>query len=155
MSTGSGDSKPHNKRETQDIDVIPDIFNRLVIRSCDVLNNNNKSSSQEDLKDFDDSDDDYSVESFDPSSFGVIDDPGVLRFDSLDYPDFSDSDSDYSTEEILDTPTKTFLEETKVARVLRFSIENLFSSSLIKARKNLPRTKSLTDINELEASVRR
>ena len=126
-----------------------------MIRSCDVLNNNIKSSSQEDLKDFDDSDDDYSVESFDPSSFGVIDDPGVLRFDSLDYPDFSDSDSDDSSEDNPNTISKPFLKENKVARVLRFSIENLLSSPLIKVHKNLPRTKSLTDINELETAVRR
>ena len=123
-----------------------------MIRSCDVLNNNIKSNSQEDLKDFDDSsDDDYSLESFDPSSFGVIDDPGVLRFDSLDYPDFSDSDSDDSAEETVDSTSKPIIEEKKVTRILRFSIENLFSSPLIKVHKNLPRTRSLTDINELEA----
>ena len=110
-----------------------------MIRDTDIINNNLKNCSQEDLKDFE-SDDDLSEPSFDPGSLGLLDDPGVVRFDSLDYPDFEDCDE---LESVSDA-------KLQVPRVMRLSMENLWSSSVIRAEDRLLlRTKSLSDLREL------
>ena len=103
---------------------------------------------EDDIADFD--------ESFDPGALGLLENPGIVRFDSLDYPDFCDclseadneADSDESDGFDSDGAGQIF------HKLLRFSCDSLIgSSSIFKKQKfnTKKRTKSLSDLYNLES----
>ena len=88
-------------------------------------------------------------DSFEPGQFGLMEDPGVISFDSLDYPDFSDGSSDFEDEVEMEENVHNFSR-----RMLRFSFDDLISSRQFpkQEEKLRLRTKSLSDINEILAA---
>ena len=87
-------------------------------------------------------------DNFEPGQFGLMEDPGVISFDSLDYPDFSDEQSDSEDEVEMEEKVLNVSH-----RILRFSFDDLISSrQFYKQEQKLRlRTKSLSDINEILA----
>merc|ERR1712045_742725 len=153
-STGSGDKlQSKTLPDCSDItdglvphklmEALPDLLTSLVINSnqAQLYDNNNLSEGKMmetldrelDIKD-----------NFEPGQFGLMEDPGVISFDSLDYPeDLSDFDDDeVEMEEKVQDFTK---------RMLRFSFDDLISSRQFskQEQKLRMRTKSLSDINEI------
>ena len=148
-STGSGDkiqskTLPDSSDITDKlIEAIPDLLTSLVINShqTQLFGNNNLSEEkmmetldlQLDIKD-----------NFEPGQLGLMEDPGVISFDSLDYPeDLSDFDDD---EVEMEEKVHDFSK-----RMLRFSFDDLISSRQFskQEQKLRMRTKSLSDINEI------
>ena len=88
-------------------------------------------------------------DNFEPGQFGLMEDPGVISFDSLDYPDFSDDQSDFEDEVEMEEKVHNFSR-----RMLRFSFDDLISSRQFskQEQKLRMRTKSLSDINEILAA---
>ena len=142
------------------METFPDIFTGLVItnKSSSVINNNQTVMPREDEAHTDIFEDDIADfdESFDPGALGLLENPGIVRFDSLDYPDFCDclseadneADSDESDGFDSDGPGQIF------HKLLRFSCDSLIgSSSIFKKQKFNPkkRTKSLSDLYNLES----
>ena len=142
------------------METFPDIFTGLVItnKSSSVINNNHCAMQHEEksLNDFEDDIADFDDESFDPGALGLLENPGIVRFDSLDYPDFCDclseadneADSDESDGFDSDGPGQIF------HKLLRFSCDSLIgSSSIFKKQKfnQKKRTKSLSDLYNLES----
>ena len=130
------------------IESLPDILSKLVV--TDITNNNHK--KQEVMKDTvmdvnDVSDTSDEDDMFDPSALGLLDNPGVVRFDSLDYPD-SDmySDDDYDVTDTRDTPTNT--SNIVINKLCRFSCDSLVTSVPTNRILTLKRTKSLSDLQE-------
>ena len=151
-STGSGDkiqskTLPGSPDITDKlIEAIPDLLTSLVINShqTQLFGNNNLSEDkmmetldlQLDIKD-----------NFEPGQFGLMEDPGVISFDSLDYPeDLSDFDDD---EVEMEEKVHNFSKP-----MLRFSFDDLISSRQFskQEQKLRMRTKSLSDINEILAA---
>ena len=158
-SAGSGDKVQsrnlenggNNELNEAVMETIPDIFNSLIISnvSNSSVINNNKVLYNNDEKILNDFDDDMrSDDSFDPGELGILENPGVVRFDSLDYPDFCDtfSDDDDDNDE-LDSSEPA---HNVFSKVFRFSFESLFSSSKLFRNRihRIQRTKSLSDISE-------
>ena len=133
------------------METIPDIFNSLIISNVSsnssVVNNNKVlyNNDEKILNDFDD--DTMTDDSFDPGELGILENPGVVRFDSLDYPDFCDTFSDDDNDE-LDHSSEPA--HNVFSKVFRFSFESLFSSSKLFRNRihRIQRTKSLSDISE-------
>ena len=150
FSTGSGDRVHYSDNNVTElsevIESLPDILSKLVV--TDIANNNNK--KEDPVKDsvmevnFDSSDED---DMFDPSALGLLDNPGVVRFDSLDYPD-SDmySEDEHDVTDTKDTPTNTL--NIISNKLCRFSCDSLVSSNLTQRVLPLKRTKSLSDLQE-------
>ena len=130
------------------METIPDIFNSLIIsNSNSSVINNNKVLYNNDEKILNDFDDDMTDDSFDPGELGILENPGVVRFDSLDYPDFCDTFSDDDDNDELDSSEPS---NNVFSKVFRFSFESLFSSSKLFTNRihRIQRTKSLSDISE-------
>ena len=142
------------------METFPDIFTGLVItnKSSSVINNNHCAMQHEEKthNDFEDDIADFDDESFDPGALGLLENPGIVRFDSLDYPDFCDclsevdneADSDESDGFDSDGPGQIF------HKLLRFSCDSLIgSTSVFKKQKfnQKKRTKSLSDLYNLES----
>ena len=157
-STGSGDKlQSKTLPDCSDItdglvphklmEALPDLLTSLVINSnqAQLYDNNNLSEDKMmetldlelDIKD-----------NFEPGQFGLMEDPGVISFDSLDYPDFSDEQSDSEDEVEMEEKVLNVSH-----RILRFSFDDLISSrQFYKQEQKLRlRTKSLSDINEILA----
>merc|ERR1711902_7554 len=170
VSTGSGDKVQNRNLENvstvqgsglaQVMETFPDIFTGLVItnKSSSVINNNQAVMAREDEARTDIFEDDIGDfdESFDPGALGLLENPGIVRFDSLDYPDFCDclseadneADSDESDGFDSDGAGQIF------HKLLRFSCDSLIGSSSIFKKQKLnqkKRTKSLSDLYNLES----
>ena len=152
-STGSGDKiVSKNLPEIQDItdgfvsnklmEVIPDLLSNLVITAQQTNNNVTEDKMLEKLDAELENQDD-----FQPGMLGLIENPGVISFDSLDYPDFgddlSDSEDEVEMEENISSP------DDYTKRILRFSFDDLVSMPGRQDSKFRMRTKSLSDINEI------
>merc|ERR1711936_1418441 len=156
-STGSGDKMmSKNLPEIADmtdgfvsnklIEVIPDHLSSLVITAHQTNNNVTEDKMLEKLEA------ELEIqEEFEPGMLGLIENPGVISFDSLDYPDFgddlSDSEDEVEMDENVSIPTNFS------QRILRFSFDDLVSgpqSSELEKKLRM-RTKSLSDINEMFA----
>ena len=110
------------------METIPDIFNSLIIsNSNSSVINNNKVLYNNDEKILNDFDDDMTDDSFDPGELGILENPGVVRFDSLDYPDFCDTFSDDDDNDELDSsePSNNVLRSISVRL---FAVENLMGN---------------------------
>ena len=152
-STGSGDkiqskTLPDSSDITDGlvphklIEAIPDLLTSLVINSNQTqLYGNNNLSEDKMLETLDLELD--NTDNFEPGQFGLMEDPGVISFDSLDYPDdLSDFEDEVEMEEKVHNFSK---------RMLRFSFDDLISSRQFskQEQKLRMRTKSLSDINEI------
>ena len=152
-STGSGDkiqskTLPDSSDITDGlvphklIEAIPDLLTSLVINSNQTqLYGNNNLSEDKMLETLDLQLD--NTDNFEPGQFGLMEDPGVISFDSLDYPDdLSDFEDEVEMEEKVHNFSK---------RMLRFSFDDLISSRQFskQEQKLRMRTKSLSDINEI------
>ena len=152
-STGSGDkiqskTLPDSSDITDGlvphklIEAIPDLLTSLVINSNQTqLYGNNILSEDKMLETLDLQLD--NTDNFEPGQFGLMEDPGVISFDSLDYPDdLSDFEDEVEMEEKVHNFSK---------RMLRFSFDDLISSRQFskQEQKLRMRTKSLSDINEI------
>ena len=133
------------------IEVIPDLLSNLVLNSSQTTGcgNNNNVTEEKMLEKLDAELE--KQEDFEPGMLGLIENPGVISFDSLDYPDFgddlSDSEDEVEMEENVSIPTNFS------QRILRFSFDDLVSgpqSSELEKKLRM-RTKSLSDINEMFA----
>ena len=170
VSTGSGDkvrnlenvsTAVHNPTGlAQVMETFPDIFTGLVItnKSSSVINNNHPVMQREEksLNDFEDDIADFDDESFDPGALGLLENPGIVRFDSLDYPDFCDCLSDADNE--ADSDESDGFDSDGAGQIfhklLRFSCDSLIGSSSIFKKQKLnqkKRTKSLSDLYNLES----
>ena len=157
-STGSGDklqskTLPDSSDITDGlvphklIEALPDLLTNLVINSNQAKLYGNNNLSEEKMMETLDLQLD-NKDSFEPGQFGLMDDPGVISFDSLDYPDFSDDQSDFEDE--LEMEEKVHIYSKPM---LRFSFDDLLSSRQFskQEQKLRMRTKSLSDINEILA----
>ena len=124
------------------MEVIPDLLSNLVITAQQTNNNVTEDKMLEKL--------DAELENqedFQPGMLGLIENPGVISFDSLDYPDFgddlSDSEDEVEMEENISSP------DDYTKRILRFSFDDLVSMPGRQDSKFRMRTKSLSDINEI------
>ena len=157
-STGSGDklqskTLPDSSDITDGlvphklIEALPDLLTNLVINSNQAKLYENNNLSEEKMMETLDLQLD-SKDSFEPGQFGLMDDPGVISFDSLDYPDFSDDQSDFEDELEMEEKVHIFSKP-----MLRFSFDDLLSSRQFskQEQKLRMRTKSLSDINEIFA----
>merc|ERR1711936_472880 len=156
-STGSGDKMmSKNLPEIADvtdgfvsnklIEVIPDLLSSLVITAHQTNNNVTEDKMLKKLEA------ELEIqEEFEPGMLGLIENPGVISFDSLDYPDFGDDLSD--SEEEVEMEENTSSPDDFSKRILRFSFDNLLSSPgqpiSRQETKFRMRTKSLSDINEI------
>ena len=159
-STGSGDKVQNNSEiasvsqsELTDVmETIPDIFNSLVISHCNTANNNTIPITKEDML-ISEMEAEMIDETFDPSIFGMMEDPGVIRFDSLDYPDSDLSDMSSDEDEDIDE-TDAFesspmsLSKLLFSKILRFSCDSLKSSVFRNKNLALNRSKSLPELSE-------
>ena len=91
-------------------------------------------------------------DSFEPGQFGLMEDPGVISFDSLDYPNFSDELSDSEDEMVMEESVENTEDFSR--QMLRFSLNDLMTGQQLSraAKKLRMRTKSLSDINEMFVS---
>merc|ERR1711953_676399 len=157
-STGSGDklqskTLPDSSDITDGlvphklIEALPDLLTNLVINSNQAKLYENNNLSEEKIMETLDLQLD-NKDSFEPGQFGLMDDPGVISFDSLDYPDFSDDPSDFEDELEMEEKVHIFSKP-----MLRFSFDDLLSSRQFskQEQKLRMRTKSLSDINEILA----
>ena len=157
-STGSGDklqskTLPDSSDITDGlvphklIEALPDLLTNLVINSNQAKLYGNNNLSEEKMMETLDLQLD-NKDSFEPGQFGLMDDPGVISFDSLDYPDFSDDQSDFEDELEMEEKVHIFSKP-----MLRFSFDDLLSSRQFskQEQKLRMRTKSLSDINEISA----
>ena len=155
-STGSGDklqskTLPDSSDITDGlvphklIEALPDLLTNLVINSNQAKLYGNNNLSEEKMMETLDLELDIK-DNFEPGQFGLIEDPGVISFDSLDYPDFSDEQSDFEDEVEMEEKVHNFSK-----RMLRFSFDDLISSRQFskQEQKLRMRTKSLSDINEI------
>ena len=170
VSTGSGDkvrnlenvsTAVHNPTGlAQVMETFPDIFTGLVItnKSSSVINNNQAVMPREEAVHNDIFEDDMTDfdESFDPGALGLLENPGIVRFDSLDYPDFCDCLSDADNE--ADSDESDGFDSDGAGQIfhklLRFSCDSLIGSSSIFKKQKLnqkKRTKSLSDLYNLES----
>lgn len=141
------------------METFPDIFTGLVIsnKSSSVINNNTvvmnrdektQNKFEDDIAEFD--------ESFDPGALGLLENPGIVRFDSLDYPEFCDNLSEQDNEADSDEADGFDSGDSTCQifhKILRFSWDSLIDSSIFKKQKfnKKHRTKSLSDIYNLES----
>ena len=170
VSTGSGDkvrnlenvsTAVHNPTGlAQVMETFSDIFTGLVItnKSSSVINNNQAVMPREEAVHNDIFEDDMTDfdESFDPGALGLLENPGIVRFDSLDYPDFCDCLSDADNE--ADSDESDGFDSDGAGQIfhklLRFSCDSLIGSSSIFKKQKLnqkKRTKSLSDLYNLES----
>ena len=171
VSTGSGDkvqnrnfenvSTVQNSGLAQVMETFPDILTGLVItnKSSSVINNNQAVMPREEAAHNDIFEDDMADfdESFDPGALGLLENPGIVRFDSLDYPEFcdclseADNEADSDESDGFDSSDGT---GQIFHKLLRFSCDSLIgSSSNFKKQKfnQKKRTKSLSDLYNLES----
>jgi len=158
-STGSGDklqskTLPDSSDITDGlvphklIEALPDLLTNLVINSNQAKLFENNNLSEEKMMETLDLELDNN-DNFEPGQFGLMEDPGVISFDSLDYPDFSDEQSDFEDEVEMEEKVHNFSKP-----MLRFSFDDLISSRQFskQEQKLRMRTKSLSDINEILAA---
>ena len=165
-STGSGD-KLHREQEAvasaglaeiMMIQTVPDIFSSLVVSGgCSLAttaNNNQAGLGSSEAKIINDFEEEFagSEDSFDPGTLGLMENPGIVRFDSLDYPDFCDSFSEDDNDDNEDDEVDSEAGAKLFQKILRFSCDSLIGRPIFKQRKlaTKQRAKSLSDIHNLE-----
>merc|ERR1711894_544036 len=159
-STGSGDKiLAKNLPDISDItdgfvsnkliEVIPDLLSNLMINSNEtkIIGTNNNESDGKVMENID-----FELdiqEDFEPGVLGLLENPGVISFDSLDYPNFGEELGDSEDELVMEESVENIEDFSR--RMLRFSLNDLMTGQqLSRAEKKLrTRTKSLSDINEM------